>query len=231
LGKKTTVCLSIHIQISAVHYFHRLADICLSRFSKRTIMKAHLTKLVVFLLLCGSNAFAQQQTYCNPINIDYGYTPIPNFSEWGRHRATADPVIVNFKGTFILFSTNQWGYWTSTDMSNWKFHSRLFLQPWNKVYDELCAPAVGVLGDTVIVMGSTYERDFTVWMSTNPTANEWKPLVEKFDIGGWDPDFFTDDDGRLYMYNGSSNRYPLYGIELDRKTLKPHRHTQGDVPT
>ncbi|MCF1751191.1 family 43 glycosylhydrolase [Mariniradius sediminis] len=184
-------------------------------------MKAHLTKLAVVLLLCGSDAFAQQQTYCNPINIDYGYTPIPNFSEWGRHRATADPVIVNFKGTFILFSTNQWGYWTSTDMSNWKFHSRLFLQPWNKVYDELCAPAVGVLGDTVIVMGSTYERDFTVWMSTNPTANEWKPLVEKFDIGGWDPDFFTDDNGRLYMYNGSSNRYPLYGIELDRKTLNP----------
>jgi xylan 1,4-beta-xylosidase len=184
-------------------------------------MKTHLNTLLLLILFCGNQTFAQQQTYCNPINIDYGYTPIPNFSEWGRHRATADPVIVNFKGTFILFSTNQWGYWTSTDMSNWKFHSRLFLQPWNKVYDELCAPAVGILGDTVIVMGSTYERDFTIWMSTNPTANEWKPLVEKFDIGGWDPDFFTDDDGRLYMYNGSSNRYPLYGVELDRKTLNP----------
>lgn len=33
-------------------------------------------------------------TYCNPLNIDYGYTPIPNFAEWGKHRATADPVIV-----------------------------------------------------------------------------------------------------------------------------------------
>ncbi len=164
---------------------------------------------------------AQQQTYCNPINLDYGYTPIPNFSEWGRHRATADPVIVNFKGNFILFSTNQWGYWTSPDMSNWTFHSRLFLNPWNKVYDELCAPAVGVVGDTLIVMGSTYEKDFTIWMSTDPLANEWKPLLEKFEIGGWDPDFFTDDDGRLYMYNGSSNRYPLYGIELNRKSMEP----------
>lgn len=164
---------------------------------------------------------AQQQTYCNPINLDYGYTPIPNFSEWGRHRATADPVIVNFKGNFILFSTNQWGYWTSPDMSNWTFHSRLFLNPWNKVYDELCAPAVGVVGDTLIVMGSTYEKDFTIWMSTDPLANEWKPLLEKFEIGGWDPDFFTDDDGRLYMYNGSSNRYPLYGIELNRKSIEP----------
>lgn len=177
--------------------------------------------ILLFLLLLTVPSFAQQQTYCNPINLDYGYTPIPNFSEWGRHRATADPVIVNFKGTFILFSTNQWGYWTSADMYNWKFHSRLFLNPWNKVYDELCAPAVGIVGDTVIVMGSTYEKDFTIWMSTDPLANEWKPLVEKFEIGGWDPDFFTDDDGRLYMYNGSSNRYPLYGIELDRKTMAP----------
>lgn len=166
-------------------------------------------------------SIAQQKTYCNPINIDYGYTPIPNFSEWGRHRATADPVIINYKGTYLLFSTNQWGYWTSTDMLNWKFHSRLFLRPWNKVYDELCAPAVGILGDTVIVMGSTYTRDFTIWMSTNPFANEWKPLVERFDIGGWDPEFFTDDDGRLYMYNGSSNKFPLYGVELNRKTLQP----------
>lgn len=179
----------------------------------------------LLLVLIGLQFFtqlqAQQQTYCNPINIDYGYTPIPNFSEWGRHRATADPVIVNFKGDFILFSTNQWGYWTSPDMSNWTFHSRLFLNPWNKVYDELCAPAVGVVGDTLIVMGSTYEKDFTIWMSTDPLANDWKPLVEKFEIGGWDPDFFTDDDGRLYMYNGSSNRYPLYGIELNRKTMEP----------
>lgn len=166
-------------------------------------------------------SFSQQQTYCNPINLDYGYTPIPNFSEWGRHRATADPVIVNYKGTFLLFSTNQWGYWTSSDMFNWKFHSRLFLNLWNKVYDELCAPAVGIIGDTVLVLGSTYARDFSIWMSTNPVGNEWKKLVNKFDIGGWDPDFFTDDDGRLYMYNGSSNKFPLYGIELNRKTMQP----------
>lgn len=177
--------------------------------------------LTVMMGITTLMATAQQKTYCNPINLDYGYTPIPNFSEWGRHRATADPVIVNYKGTLILFSTNQWGYWTSTDMLNWKFHSRLFLNPWNKVYDELCAPAVGIIGDTVIVMGSTYARDFSVWMSTNPTGNEWKKLVEKFDIGGWDPDYFTDSNGRLYMFNGSSNRYPLYGVELDRKTLQP----------
>ena len=179
--------------------------------------------LVLFcIVIVNSTAFAQQKTYCNPINIDYGYTPIPNFSEWGRHRATADPVIVNYKGDYYLFSTNQWGYWWSNDMLNWKFISKKFLRPWNGgVYDELCAPGVGIIGDTMLVFGSTYSSNFTIWMSTNPKANEWKPLVDSFEIGGWDPSFFTDDDGRLYMYNGSSNKFPMYGIELDRKTMKP----------
>ena len=68
--------------------------------------------LVLGLMLCLKTE-AQQKTYCNPINIDYGYTPIPNFSEAGRHRATADPVITMYKGDYYLFSTNQWGYWWS----------------------------------------------------------------------------------------------------------------------
>ncbi len=177
------------------------------------------------LIACISSChiWAQQKTYCNPINIDYGYTPIPNFSEWGRHRATADPVIVTYKGDYYLFSTNQWGYWWSSDMLNWNFVSKKFLRPWNgNVYDELCAPAVGIIGDTLLVFGSTYTSNFTIWMSTNPKANEWKPVVDSFALGGWDPSFFTDDDGRFYMYNGSSNKFPMYGIELDRKTMQPY---------
>lgn len=179
----------------------------------------------LYLLLLGALLAAKslpaQRTYCNPINLDYGFTPIPNFSEWGRHRATADPVIVSFKGDYYLFSTNQWGYWWSSDLLDWHFISKTFLLPHHKVYDDLCAPAVGVIGDTMIVFGSTYGRDFPIWMSTNPKSNTWTQLVEAFDIGGWDPAFFTDDDGKLYLYNGSSNRYPIYGVELDRTTLQP----------
>jgi hypothetical protein len=176
---------------------------------------------VLLLIVATFSANAQNKTYCNPINIDYGYTPIPNFSTWGRHRATADPVIVNYKGDYFLFSTNQWGYWWSSDMSNWNFVSKKFLRPWHNVYDELCAPAVGIVGDTMLVFGSTYSKNFTLWMSTDPKSNDWKPLIDSLDIGGWDPAFFTDDDGRFYMYNGSSNRWPLYGVELDRKTFQP----------
>lgn len=163
----------------------------------------------------------KQKTYCNPINLDYGYTPFESFTEWGKHRATADPVIVNYKGDFYLFSTNQWGYWHSPDMLNWKFEERKFLRPWNKTKDELCAPGVGIVGDTMVVFGSTYTKNFTLWGSTDPMGNKWFPLVDSLEIGGWDPAFFTDDDGKFYMYNGSSNNYPMYGVELDRKTFKP----------
>lgn len=191
------------------------------------MLNDNLTKVKILfslsIIICISS-FAQhkQTTYCNPISIDYGYTPIPDFTKWGKHRATADPVIVKYKNDYYLFSTNQWGYWWSSDMLNWNFISKRFLRPWNKnTYDELCAPAVGIIGDTMIVFGSTYTNNFTIWMSTDPKNNVWKPLVDSFDIGGWDPAFFADDDGKLYMYNGSSNRYPLYGVELNRKTLAP----------
>ncbi len=182
--------------------------------------------LFVFILVLANAELVsaqnlQQRTYCNPINIDYGYTPIPNFCEWGKHRATADPVIVNYKGDYFLFSTNQWGYWWSSDMIKWNFVPRKFLRPWNEGYDELCAPAVGIIGDTMLVFGSTYTSNFTIWMSTNPKTDDWKPLVDSLTIGGWDPAFFTDDDGRFYMYNGSSNQYPVYGVELNRKTMEP----------
>ena len=184
-------------------------------------MKKNILLLCFLISSCTLFAQKKQLTYCNPVNLDYGYTPIPNFAEQGKHRATADPVIVNYKGDYFLFSTNQKGYWWSADLYNWNFVSRSFLRPEHKVYDDLCAPSVWIQGDTMLVFGSTYSNNFPIWMSTNPKKDEWKEAVHEFEIGGWDPAHFVDDDGKLYMYNGSSNRYPLYGIELNRKTFAP----------
>jgi xylan 1,4-beta-xylosidase len=183
-----------------------------------------MTKFIIFILFTNISFIelkAQQKTFCNPINIDYGFTPIPNFSEQGRHRATADPVIVVFKNNYYLFSTNQWGYWVSPDMLSWRFIPRLFLKPWHKVYDELCAPAAVALGDTLLLIGSTYAKNFPIWMSTDPGKDNWKEAIDSFDVGAWDPAFFLDDDGRFYIYFGSSNTFPLYAQEIDRKTFAP----------
>jgi len=228
------IWVSYFAPLSFLASLREIKEVDLKETAKKMVIPAFVTPVklrcvairssavLLFCLFTFEFLLSQQKSYCNPINIDYGYTPIPNFTESGRHRATADPVIVNYKGDYYLFSTNQWGYWWSNDMLHWNFHSRKFLRPWNTgTYDELCAPAVGIIGDTMIVFGSTYTRTFSIWMSTNPKANEWKPLVDSFDIGGWDPAFFTDDDGRLYMYNGSSNTYPTYGVELNRKTFQP----------
>ena len=82
--------------------------------TKKIQVKLFLVSCIIFILIFFPGSIhAQQKTYCNPINIDYGYCPIPNFTEWGKHRATADPVIVTYKGDYYLFSTNQWGYWWS----------------------------------------------------------------------------------------------------------------------
>ena len=191
---------------------------------KSRAFTTHTAKAVAFcflLFFAFGSTFAQTRTYCNPINLDYGFTPIPNFSEAGRHRATADPVIVNFKGTYFLFSTNQWGYWWSKDLSTWNFVSRKFLLPHNKVYDELCAPAVWAMDDTLYVIGSTHTKEFAIWKSTNPTVDDWKIAVSAFEGAAWDPAFLYDDDKRLYLYYGSSNFYPLYGWEINPKTLQP----------
>jgi len=177
--------------------------------------------LVSLLFIFSINCNAQQKTYCNPINIDYGYCPIPNFVTQGKHRATADPVIVNFKDKYFLFSTNQWGYWWSNDMSNWNFVSRKFLKPDAEVYDELCAPAVFVMKDEMYVIGSTHGPNFALWKSKNPTKDEWEIAVDNFKVGAWDPGFLFDEEkNKLFLYWGSSNEFPIMGTEINIKTMQ-----------
>jgi hypothetical protein len=173
------------------------------------------------LLFCSAELLAQQKTYCNPINIDYGYTPIPNFATQGKHRATADPVIVNFRGQYFLFSTNQWGYWWSEDMLHWNFVSRRFLLPQHQVYDELCAPAVFAMKDALYVIGSTHGPTFPIWKSSNPTVDDWEIAVDSLKVGAWDPGILYDEEkDKLFLYWGSSNEFPLLGTELNTKTLQ-----------
>jgi xylan 1,4-beta-xylosidase len=174
--------------------------------------------LIVVAVHTGSS---QQPTYCNPLNIDYAYVVFRQPDHPPNHRSTADPVIVVFKGKYYLFCTNQYGYWSSDDMLRWKFIPRNFLKPYHNVNDNLCAPAAAVVGDSMLLIGSTYTNDFPLWMSTDPTGDHWVEAVDSFQVGAWDPDLFLDDDGRLYIYFGSSNLYPIYGQEIDRRTLQP----------
>jgi hypothetical protein len=72
---------------------------------KRLILLFATTFAMTFLLNCVQAQSAQikqtrQATYCNPINIDYGFCPIPNFVQNGKHRATADPVMAVYDNKY-----------------------------------------------------------------------------------------------------------------------------------
>ena len=181
-------------------------------------MRNYIILIVLFGLI--SIAFSQQKTYCNPLNLDYGYTPFDYFSQQGKHRTTADPVIVTFKDKFYLFSTNQEGYWWSDNFSHWNFIQRKFLRD-NKYNHDLNAPGVFVMKDTMYVYGSTHEKDFPIWKSGNPIKNEWKIAIDTLNVGAWDPAFLYDKEkDKLFLYWGSSNEFPLFGTELNTKTLQ-----------
>lgn len=181
----------------------------------------------ICLLLCvfGHLKLNAQQTYCNPINIDYGYTPFKVFSQNGRHRTTADPVIVNFRNKYFLFSTNQEGYWWSDDMLNWNFVFRKFLRD-DKYIHDLNAPAAWAMKDTLYVYGSTWESDFPIYKSTNPTEDDWQIAVDTLQVGAWDPAFYFDEEKeKLFLYWGSSNVHPILGTEINLKTMQSEGYT------
>ncbi len=184
-----------------------------------------LTLLCTGCFMASVTMQSQQKTFCNPVNIDYGYTPFDVFSTQGKHRATADPVIVNFKEKLYLFSTNQEGYWHSDDMLNWKFVYRKFLLDDTYTHD-LNAPAVWAMKDTLYVYGSTWKSDFPIWKSTNPTVDEWEIAVDTLKVGAWDPAFFYEEEkDKLYLYWGSSNVWPILGTEINTKTMQSEGYT------
>ncbi len=83
--------------------------------------------LLITVLFC-SGGYAQQKTYCNPINLDYGYTPHPRLRRMGRHRAQPTPSSSTIKETSIFLVPNQWGY-CEYDLLNWKIHTQKIPAP------------------------------------------------------------------------------------------------------
>jgi len=79
-------------------------------------------------------------------------------------------------------------------MLDWIFIPRKFLREEHKVFDELCAPSLSFVNDTLLVVGSTQGKEFPIWMSENPVKDEWKEIVHKSEAGAWDPYIFWDKD-------------------------------------
>jgi hypothetical protein len=122
---------------------------------------------------------------------------------------------VNLRDTLYLFSTNQNGYWWSADMRQWNFVKQDF-QSNGIAGDNVCAPGAWTWGDTLLFIPSFAAPDpMPLYLSTDPRRAKWTTLTDSFFVATWDPSFFKDDNGKAYVYWGSSNTFPLYGMELD----------------
>lgn len=150
----------------------------------------------------------RHDTYCNPLNVDYSYM-IYNSDKNISYRSGADPAVVEFRGEYYMFVTRTHGYWHSTDLQNWDF-----IKPNDWYPQGSNAPAAHNYKDSVLYVCGDPSGCMSVLYSDDPKSGNWKATPGiLFDLQ--DPDLFIDDDGRAYMFWGSSNVYPIRAKELD----------------
>ncbi|HUS36463.1 MAG TPA: family 43 glycosylhydrolase [Verrucomicrobiae bacterium] len=191
---------------------------------------------IILAILSAVSKVQAGETYCNPIDIDYKY----NFE--GRragisYRSGADPVIINHEGKYYLFETIGYGFWRSDNLRDWEH-----VKPAGWPQADIVAPAALSAKGKLFLFPSTYEQR-PIYVVTDPAGAQ--PKLEVFNDslpllpgapGPWDPALFHDEESDAwFMYFGSSNLYPIYGIALDAKlnyraaaqpmiTLQPEIH-------
>ncbi len=189
-------------------------------------MKIFLISLMFYSFVYISSAQTTGiKTYCNPMDLNYQY----NFEQKHlgiSYRSGADPVIVLHKGEYYLFATISGGWWHSKDLLHW-----VYVTPNQWPVEDMCAPAAISVNDTLFLLQSTYGHRPIYYLEDekNGILKYYNPLlpdipgidndrkeVGEYD-GPWDPGLFYDEEtNRWYNYFGSSNVFPVYGIELDK---------------
>lgn len=180
-------------------------------------MKYFITVIVIVFIVVATKIYGQsnynsqetqQQTICNPLNLNYRFC-----LDKPSRREAADPTMVLYKNEYYLFASKSGGYWHSTDLIHWNLITTKDLPL------EDYAPTAVVMNDTLYFLASSDKP--VIYKTADPKSGKWQIANPSFPIGMIDPDLFVDDDGRLYFYYGCSNINPIYGVELDTKTLNP----------
>lgn len=150
----------------------------------------------------------RSSTYCNPLNLDYTYK-ITESDRDISYRSGADPAVVEFRGSYYMFVTRSLGYWYSKDLSEWRF-----ITPQRWYFQGSNAPAAQNDRDRRLYVTGDPSGTMSLLYTDDPRKGDWQ-AVPALLRNLQDPDFFIDDDGRAYMFWGSSNRLPIRGEELD----------------
>lgn len=147
-------------------------------------------------------------TFCNPLNLDYTYK-ITESDKDISYRSGADPAVVGFRGGYYMFVTRSLGYWYSKDLTQWRF-----ITPQRWYFQGSNAPAAHNYRDELLYVTGDPSGTMSLLYTDDPQKGDWQ-AVPALLRGLQDPDFFMDDDGRAFMFWGSSNRLPIRGEELD----------------
>jgi hypothetical protein len=169
-------------------------------------MKKTYILFALILASCSGGRVEKETTYCNPLNLNYRF----QFTDSVSYREAADPSMIRYKGKFILFASHSGGYWYSDDMRGWTY------LPVKSLPIEDYAPDAIAINDTVYYTASATVRK-PIFFTTDPFTDSWKPLNDTLPFAVWDPNFFRDDDGKIYLYWGCSNFLPIYGVRLNSK--------------
>ncbi len=170
-------------------------------------------KYIWTILILGISASVDaQQTYCNPIDIDYTYMALHAHKGVG-YRAGADPAVINFQGVYYLFVTRSHGYWRSEDLISWQF-----IRPRSWYFSGSNAPGAIPYGDRVLALGDPWAIH-PVITTDDPQVGDWQTSYAVLPMSAWDPALFVDDDGKVYLYEESSNKWPIRGVELDPENM------------
>jgi hypothetical protein len=176
-------------------------------------MKSIYTTLLLAFTACFFSGLSKAQTtqsttYCNPLNVDYTYM-IYNAYNNISYRSGADPAVVKFRNEYYMFVTRSLGYWHSTDLNSWDF-----ITPEKWYFQGSNAPAAHNYKDSVLYVMGDPSGSMSVLYTDNPKKGDWKAVAGILnDLQ--DPDLFIDDDGKAYVFWGSSNVYPIRGKKLD----------------
>ncbi len=167
-------------------------------------------RYIFILVIFWSDAVsAQQKTYCNPLNLDYTYM-IYNAHKDISYRSGADPAVVQFRNEYYMFVTRSMGYWHSIDLLHWDF-----ITPEKWYFQGSNAPAAHNYKDSVLYVTGDPSGSMSILYTDNPKRGDWKAVPGILnDLQ--DPDLFIDDDGKAYMFWGSSNKFPIRARTLDK---------------
>ena len=187
-------------------------------------MKNKLSLLLVsfFLFSCAENKqlTEQQTTFCNPMNLDYGWGCFQKREK--KARTAADPVIVLFKDKYYLFTTMDiGGYRVSDDLITWKdvyFNPEIHVSALD--IDHYVAPAVAADDNYVYFINFTRDRSkkkVDVIRSADPENGKWEKCGEVRRMA--DPCLFIDAE-RFYFYYGLGAEQSTTFFEVNPETFE-----------